>query len=62
MPEQQRYCVEIFVQDFQGKRTSLGTFEMHVENWTLCVNIPPTMELSNLVRALHLEFKEKVKP
>ncbi len=60
MAEKQKYYVEVFVQDFHGKRTSLGKHETHVENWTLYVAMTPMLALSEIVRSIHLEFSGKV--
>lgn len=74
MAEKPKYYVEVFVQDFHGKRISLGTHETHVENWTLCVEVTPrpdslanhlvepNLTLANIVSCIHLEFKGKVQP
>jgi len=74
MAKRPKYYVEIFVQDFHGKRTSLGKHETHVEDWTLCVDVSmnlksdmhsghlmePRLSLANIVSFIHLEFSGKV--
>ena len=60
MSEPQKYYVEFFVRDFHGVRTSCGKFETHVENYTLCVDVPQELALSNLVSQFEIEFSGKV--
>jgi len=60
MSEPQKYQVEFFFRDFQGTRTSCGKFETHVENYTLCVEVPKKLALSNMVSQFELEFSGKV--
>lgn len=76
MAEKPKYYVEVFVQDFHGRRTSLGKHETHVENWTLCIDVSPgqvsdlqsghlvepSLTLANIVNCIHLEFSGKVQP
>lgn len=56
MPEQQKYLIEVFL-CVSGKRRSCGKYQMQVENYILCVELPNNIpELSSI----EIEFKGKV--
>lgn len=60
MPEQQKYLIEVFLCDYvSGKRRSCGKFQMQVENYNVCVDLPNNIpELSRI----EIEFKGKFQP
>jgi len=58
--ENGRIEFEIIVQDFRGKKQSIGKYQSDIKNYTLCVDVEK-YDLSHII-AIHIEFKGKVNP